>query len=98
VTDINLKAYGNLKRHLGITGGTPRIFHTWIQVPEIEAAIAERFIPIPSPYCAIRCHWGFPMWSSNPGNSRHNTNTSDRLGIDPIKHRRAQENSDTQRI
>lgn len=42
VTNINLIAYGNLKRHLGLTGGKARIFHTWIQVPEIEAAVAER--------------------------------------------------------
>lgn len=42
VTGINLIAYGNLKRHLGLTGGMARIFHTWIQVPEIEPVIAER--------------------------------------------------------
>ncbi len=42
VTSINLIAYGNLKRHLGLTESQARIFHTWIQVPEIEAAIAER--------------------------------------------------------
>src|SRR5512145_1562896 len=42
VTGINLIAYGNLKRHLGLTGGMARVFHTWIQVPEIEPAIAER--------------------------------------------------------
>ncbi len=42
VTGINLIAYGHLKRHLGLTGGKARIFHTWIQAPEIEPAIAER--------------------------------------------------------
>ena len=42
VSGINLIAYGNLKRHLGLTEGRARIFHTWIQVPEIEAAIAQR--------------------------------------------------------
>lgn len=42
VTNLNLIAYGNLKRHLGLTDGAARIFHTWIQVPEIEAAVAER--------------------------------------------------------
>lgn len=42
VTNINLIAYGNLKRHLGLTDGKARIFHTWVQVPEIEAAIAHR--------------------------------------------------------
>lgn len=42
VTNINLIAYGNLKRHLGLTDGKARIFHTWVQVPEIEAAIADR--------------------------------------------------------
>lgn len=42
VTGINLIAYGNLKRHLELTGGMARVFHTWIQVPEIEPAIAER--------------------------------------------------------
>ncbi len=42
VTNINLVAYGNLKRHLGLTEGRARIFHTWIQVPEIESVIAER--------------------------------------------------------
>lgn len=41
VTNINLIAYGNLKRHLGITGSA-RLFHTWVQVPELEAAVAER--------------------------------------------------------
>ena len=42
VTNINLIAYGNLKRHLGLKDGKARIFHTWIQAPEIEAAVAER--------------------------------------------------------
>jgi uroporphyrinogen decarboxylase len=42
VTGINLIAYGKLKRHLGLTEGRARIFHTWIQTPEIEAAVAER--------------------------------------------------------
>lgn len=42
VTNTNLIAYGNLRRHLGLTEGRARIFHTWIQVPELEAAIAER--------------------------------------------------------
>ncbi|RME42176.1 MAG: hypothetical protein D6791_18380 [Chloroflexi bacterium] len=42
VTGINLIAYGNLKRHLGLTEGRARVFHTWIQVPELEAAIADR--------------------------------------------------------
>lgn len=42
VTGINLIAYGNLKRHLELTGGMARVFHTWIQVPEIEPAVAER--------------------------------------------------------
>ena len=42
VTNINLIAYGNLKRHLGLTEGRARVFHTWIQAPEIEAAVAER--------------------------------------------------------
>jgi uroporphyrinogen decarboxylase len=42
VTCINLNAYANLKKHLGLTDGMARVFHTWIQVPELEAAIAER--------------------------------------------------------
>ncbi len=42
VTGVNLIAYGKLKRHLGLTEGRARIFHTWIQVAELEAAIAER--------------------------------------------------------
>lgn len=42
VTGINLVAYGRLKRHLGLTGTRARVFHTWIQAPEIEPAIAER--------------------------------------------------------
>lgn len=42
VTGINLIAYGNLKRYLGLTEGRARLFHTWIQVPEIEPAVAER--------------------------------------------------------
>lgn len=42
VTNMNLIAYGNLKRHLGLTEGRARVFHTWIQAPEIEAAVAER--------------------------------------------------------
>lgn len=42
VTGINLIAYGNLKRHLGLTGGQARLFHTWIQAPELEPAVADR--------------------------------------------------------
>jgi uroporphyrinogen decarboxylase len=42
VTGVNLIAYGKLKRHLGLTEGAARIFHTWIQVAELEKAIAER--------------------------------------------------------
>ncbi len=42
VTAINLIAYGNLKRHLGLTEGKARIFHTWIQTAELEAEIADR--------------------------------------------------------
>jgi uroporphyrinogen decarboxylase len=42
VTSINLNSYANLKKKLGLTEGMARVFHTWIQVPEIEAAIAER--------------------------------------------------------
>ena len=42
VTNINLNAYAKLKKHLGLTEGMARVFHTWIQVPEIEAAVAQR--------------------------------------------------------
>lgn len=42
VTGINLIAYGNLKRHLGLTDGKAKVFHTWIQVPVIEKAIRDR--------------------------------------------------------
>ena len=42
VTSINLKAYGNLRRKLGMTDGAARVFHTWVQTPEIEPKIAER--------------------------------------------------------
>ena len=42
VTNISLKSYGNLRRYLGMTGGRARVFHTWIQVAEIETAIAAR--------------------------------------------------------
>ncbi|MCZ7574160.1 MAG: hypothetical protein M5U01_36890 [Ardenticatenaceae bacterium] len=42
VTSINLIAYANLRRHLGVTEGAPRIFHTWLHVPEMEAATTER--------------------------------------------------------
>jgi uroporphyrinogen decarboxylase len=42
VTSINLIAYGKLKRHLGLTEGQARVFHTWIQVPELEPAVAGR--------------------------------------------------------
>jgi uroporphyrinogen decarboxylase len=42
VTGINLVAYGKLKRYLGLTEGRARIFHTWIQAAELEAAVAER--------------------------------------------------------
>ena len=41
VTNINLIAYGNLKRHLGLEGRA-RLFHTWVQVPELEAEVRER--------------------------------------------------------
>ncbi|MBI1876926.1 MAG: hypothetical protein HYR94_01590 [Chloroflexi bacterium] len=42
VTGVNLIAYGKLKRYLGLTEGRARIFHTWLQVAELEAAIAAR--------------------------------------------------------
>lgn len=42
VTNINLIAYGNLKRHLGLTEGAARVFHTWVQVPELERSVADR--------------------------------------------------------
>ena len=42
VTNINLKAYGNLKKHLGLTEGAARVFHTWVQVPELEPAVRDR--------------------------------------------------------
>ena len=42
VTGINLIAYGNLRRHLGLTEGKARIFHTWIQAAELEAEVAAR--------------------------------------------------------
>ncbi|MCO6452020.1 MAG: hypothetical protein J5I90_14650 [Caldilineales bacterium] len=42
VTSINLKAYGNLRRTLGMKGGAARVFHTWVQTPEVEPEIAER--------------------------------------------------------
>jgi uroporphyrinogen decarboxylase len=42
VTNISLPAYGRLKRHLDLTGGQARIFHTWSQVPEIETEISVR--------------------------------------------------------
>ena len=42
VTNINLMAYGRLKRHLGMDEGRARVFHTWMQVPEVEKAVAER--------------------------------------------------------
>ncbi len=42
VTGLNMVAYGKLRRHLGLTAGRARLFHTWIQIAELEAAIAER--------------------------------------------------------
>lgn len=42
VTNINLNAYANLKKHLGLTDGMARVFHTWIQVAEIEPALRAR--------------------------------------------------------
>ena len=42
VTNISLPAYGQLKRHLGLSESKARIFHTWSQVPEIEPEIAAR--------------------------------------------------------
>lgn len=42
VTNLNLNAYANLKKHLGLTEGMARVFHTWIQVAELEPAIAAR--------------------------------------------------------
>ncbi len=42
VTGINLIAYGNLKRHLGLTEGRAHIYHTWLQIAELEDAVRER--------------------------------------------------------
>lgn len=42
LTGINLMAYGRLKRHLEIDEGKARVFHSWIQVPELETAVLER--------------------------------------------------------
>lgn len=42
VTSINLNAYASLRKYLGFTDGMARVFHTWIQVPELEIPIAER--------------------------------------------------------
>ena len=42
LTGINLMTYGRLKRHLGVHEGLARVFHTWIQVPEIEEGVRER--------------------------------------------------------
>jgi len=42
LTGINLMAYGRLKEYLGINEGMARVFHSWIQVPELEKAIADR--------------------------------------------------------
>ena len=42
VTSINLRAYGSLKRFLGISEGRARVYHTWVQVPELEPAIRDR--------------------------------------------------------
>ena len=42
LTGINLMAYGRLKEHLNMNEGMARVFHTWIQVPELEECIADR--------------------------------------------------------
>ncbi len=42
VTGINLRAYGGLRRHLGMKDGRARVFHTWVQVPELEPLVRER--------------------------------------------------------
>ena len=42
LTNINLMAYGRLKKHLGLEEGRARVFHSWIQGPEVEKAVAER--------------------------------------------------------
>ncbi len=42
VTGINLIAYGNLRRYLGMTEGRARVFHTWLQTAELEEAVRER--------------------------------------------------------
>lgn len=42
VTGINLRSYGSLRRHLGMKDGRARVFHTWVQVPELEPLIRER--------------------------------------------------------
>jgi uroporphyrinogen decarboxylase len=42
LTNINLIAYGRLKKLLGMNEGMARVFHSWIQVPELEKAIADR--------------------------------------------------------
>ena len=51
VTGINLIAYGNLRRYLGLAEGRARVFHTWLQVAELEEAVRERLradtVPLP---------------------------------------------------
>jgi uroporphyrinogen decarboxylase len=42
LTNINLMAYGRLKKLLGIDEGMARVFHSWIQVPELEKVVADR--------------------------------------------------------
>lgn len=66
VTNISLPAYGRLKRHLGLTEGRARIFHTWSQVPEIEPEIAARLHTDTVTLPRYRSSFGIPNANFKP--------------------------------
>lgn len=43
VTGLHGIAYNALKAHLGITGGTTRLFHVYMQLAAVEQSVRERF-------------------------------------------------------
>ncbi len=88
VTGVNLIAYGNLKRHLGLTGGRARIFHTWIQVPELEAAVAERLFTDTVTLPRYRMSLGLPNTDFKPWTFVDGTEFLVPAGFDPVRNER----------
>ena len=66
VTNINLMAYGCLKKFLGIDEGMARVFHSWVQVPELEKAVTDRLHSDTVPLPRYRMSLGIPNVEFKP--------------------------------